>query len=57
MRLLTAKLPQLRMAELNPSGDGTPPHVCRKIPVGMKYMFATQCSNPMATNAIIGKNN
>jgi hypothetical protein len=26
-----------------------------RIPVGMKYMLATLCSNPMATKAMIGK--
>ena len=25
------------------------------IPIGMKYMLATQCSMPVATNAVIGK--
>ena len=24
-------------------------------PAGMKYMFAIECSNPKATNAVIGK--
>jgi len=26
------------------------------IPMGMKYMFATECSNPDATKAVMGKN-
>ena len=49
------KLTQFKDAGSKAAGAGTPAQLCRKIPAGIKYILAMQCSNPMATNAMMGK--
>ncbi len=56
IRLSTTKDPHVRPASSNPEAAAkVGSKVLMRSPTGMKYMLATECSNPAATKAVMGK--
>ena len=53
IRFLTKKAPQVRFATFNSPRIALP---LINNPIGIKYIFAIECSNPKATKVIMGKN-